>query len=282
MESQFPSSVPPSSLPHVSTSLPPHPSLQSLHRPLSFPAQPSTAILSQQMSPMTSRFPTPIQSSWANVMNPYIPSLSSSAMSPHQISPWGSVPSLPSSIPQSHPDSTNSPSIPRPKITTTLWEDENTMCYQVDARGICVARRQDNNMINGTKLLNVVGMSRGKRDGILKNEKGRVVVKVGAMHLKGVWITFNRAKTLANQFKIADLLFPLFVDDPSIFLYTPHPFIGASNGNIRLMNNNSFNSARQPLPPTTEVHQSLLPYRRPIRLFLQLQTPLLVNSRQPL
>jgi protein SOK2 len=42
-------------------------------------------------------------------------------------------------------------------------------------------------MINGTKLLNVVGMSRGKRDGILKNEKGRVVVKVGAMHLKGVW-----------------------------------------------------------------------------------------------
>lgn len=45
----------------------------------------------------------------------------------------------------------------------------------------------DNDMINGTKLLNVVGMSRGKRDGILKNEKGRVVVKVGAMHLKGVW-----------------------------------------------------------------------------------------------
>jgi hypothetical protein len=42
-------------------------------------------------------------------------------------------------------------------------------------------------MINGTKLLNVAGMSRGKRDGILKNEKGRVVVKVGAMHLKGVW-----------------------------------------------------------------------------------------------
>jgi hypothetical protein len=45
----------------------------------------------------------------------------------------------------------------------------------------------DNNMINGTKLLNVCQMSRGKRDGILKNEKERVVVKVGAMHLKGVW-----------------------------------------------------------------------------------------------
>ncbi|OAD73557.1 apses-type HTH transcription regulator, partial [Phycomyces blakesleeanus NRRL 1555(-)] len=69
------------------------------------------------------------------------------------------------------------------KLTTTLWEDESTLCYQVDANGLCVARRQDNDMINGTKLLNVAGMSRGKRDGILKNEKGRVVVKVGAMHL---------------------------------------------------------------------------------------------------
>ncbi|CAG8491053.1 357_t:CDS:2 [Funneliformis caledonium] len=111
---------------------------------------------------------------------------------------------------------------PRPKLTTTIWEDEGTLCYQVDARGICVARRQDNDMINGTKLLNVVGMSRGKRDGILKNEKGRVVVKVGAMHLKGVWITFQRAKTLAAQFKISELLYPLFVDDPSIFLHNSY------------------------------------------------------------
>ncbi|KAI8143504.1 transcription regulator HTH, apses-type DNA-binding domain-containing protein, partial [Fennellomyces sp. T-0311] len=108
--------------------------------------------------------------------------------------------------------------IQRPKLTTTVWEDEATVCYQVDAKNICVARRQDNDMVNGTKLLNVVGMSRGKRDGILKNEKGRVVVKVGAMHLKGVWITFSRAKDLATKFKILDLLYPLFTDDPSMFL----------------------------------------------------------------
>ncbi|ORX87271.1 apses-domain-containing protein, partial [Basidiobolus meristosporus CBS 931.73] len=114
------------------------------------------------------------------------------------------------------------PNQPRSKLTTTLWEDESTVCYQVDAKGICVARRQDNNMVNGTKLLNVTGMSRGKRDGILKNEKGRVVVKVGAMHLKGVWITFQRAKALASQFKITDLLYPLFADDPSPYLYNPH------------------------------------------------------------
>jgi len=30
----------------------------------------------------------------------------------------------------------------RPRITTSLWDDEETVCYQVDVRGICVARRQ--------------------------------------------------------------------------------------------------------------------------------------------
>jgi protein SOK2 len=47
--------------------------------------------------------------------------------------------------------------------------------------------RPDNHMINGTKLLNVAGMTRGRRDGILKSEKTRHVVKIGPMHLKGVW-----------------------------------------------------------------------------------------------
>jgi len=75
----------------------------------------------------------------------------------------------------------------RPKITATLWEDEGTLCFQVEINGICVARREDNHMINGTKLLNVAQMTRGRRDGILKSEKIRNVVKVGPMHLKGVW-----------------------------------------------------------------------------------------------
>ncbi|ORZ03019.1 transcription regulator HTH, apses-type DNA-binding domain-containing protein [Syncephalastrum racemosum] len=109
------------------------------------------------------------------------------------------------------------------KLTTSFWEDEGTVCFQVDARGTSVARRQDNDMVNGTKLLNVVGMSRGKRDGILKNEPGRVVVKVGAMHLKGVWITISRAKLLAKQYKISELLHPLFVDDPAMYFYMAPP-----------------------------------------------------------
>lgn len=49
----------------------------------------------------------------------------------------------------------------------------------------------DNHMINGTKLLNVAGMTRGRRDGILKSEKIRHVVKIGPMHLKGVWYVWS-------------------------------------------------------------------------------------------
>ncbi|KAH3663932.1 hypothetical protein WICMUC_005871 [Wickerhamomyces mucosus] len=101
----------------------------------------------------------------------------------------------------------------RPKLTTTFWEDEGTVCYQVESRGLSVSRREDTNFINGTKLLNVAGMTRGRRDGILKSEKVRYVVKIGAMNLKGVWIPFERALELARNEGIVDLLYPLFVKD---------------------------------------------------------------------
>ena len=58
-------------------------------------------------------------------------------------------------------------------------------------------------MINGTKLLNVAGMTRGRRDGILKSEKTRHVVKIGPMHLKGVWyeaaVPFDEFLTLTSK-----------------------------------------------------------------------------------
>ncbi|POS83800.1 hypothetical protein EPUL_005371, partial [Erysiphe pulchra] len=109
----------------------------------------------------------------------------------------------------------------KPKVTATLWEDEGSLCFQVEAKGVCVARREDNHMINGTKLLNVAGMTRGRRDGILKSEKHRHVVKIGPMHLKGVWIPFDRALEMANKEKITDILYPLFVQDIAQLLYHP-------------------------------------------------------------
>ncbi|KAI1005818.1 Cell pattern formation-associated protein [Podosphaera aphanis] len=109
----------------------------------------------------------------------------------------------------------------KPRVTATLWEDEGSLCFQVEAKGVCVARREDNQMINGTKLLNVAGMTRGRRDGILKSEKLRHVVKIGPMHLKGVWIPFERALDFANKEKITELLYPLFVYNIGALLYHP-------------------------------------------------------------
>ncbi|KAI4240278.1 MAG: hypothetical protein L6R40_005214 [Gallowayella cf. fulva] len=109
----------------------------------------------------------------------------------------------------------------KPRVTATLWEDEGSMCFQVEAKGVCVARRDDNHMINGTKLLNVAGMTRGRRDGILKSEKTRHVVKIGPMHLKGVWIPFERALDFANREKITESLYPLFVHNIGALLYHP-------------------------------------------------------------
>lgn len=111
------------------------------------------------------------------------------------------------------------PKAVKPKVATTYWEEKRTTCYQVELRGVMVSRREDNNQINGTKLLNTTGMSRGKRDGILKNEKQRngEVVKSGSMNLKGIWIPFERAQELARNEGVDRLLFPLFVKDLKSF-----------------------------------------------------------------
>ena len=69
----------------------------------------------------------------------------------------------------------------RSKLNRLLWLDVKV------CQALFTLLTADNNMINGTKLLNVAQMSRGKRDGILKNESVRHVIKVGSMHLKGVW-----------------------------------------------------------------------------------------------
>jgi len=116
------------------------------------------------------------------------------------------------------PRGQRAPAGARPRVTAALWEDESTMVFQVESNQVCVARREDNNMINVTKLLNVAGMSRGRRDGILKAEKTRHVVKIGPMHLKGVWLPFERALEFANQERISDMLYPLFVHDIGVLI----------------------------------------------------------------
>ncbi|KAI4100089.1 MAG: hypothetical protein LQ339_005611 [Xanthoria mediterranea] len=151
-----------------------------------------------------------------------LPTMPSSGHAQHHYGggPGGAAQGYP---PQQLQDTTGQVAPPgmKPRVTATLWEDEGSMCFQVEAKGVCVARRDDNHMINGTKLLNVAGMTRGRRDGILKSEKTRHVVKIGPMHLKGVWIPFDRALDFANREKITESLYPLFVHNIGALLYHP-------------------------------------------------------------
>ncbi|GAA5989474.1 hypothetical protein JCM11641_007314 [Rhodosporidiobolus odoratus] len=108
-----------------------------------------------------------------------------------------------------------------PIVSSTLWEDERTIVMQVLVDGHVVARRADNDWINSTKLLNMAGLTRGKRDMYLKNEPERIVFRRGALHLKGVWLPLSAAARLAKAYTLYDKLYPLFETDLQRFLFTP-------------------------------------------------------------
>jgi protein SOK2 len=192
----------------------------------------------------------PASSSMNNAMVP-------STLQLPAMSSGGPAPSLPGSQSyQTHTfDHTGQVAPPgmKPRVTATLWEDEGSLCFQVEAKGVCVARREDNHMINGTKLLNVAGMTRGRRDGILKSEKTRHVVKIGPMHLKGVWIPFERALEFANKEKITEQLYPLFVHDIGALLYHPSNQTRASVGSAAMA---AVDRNRRPDPMQTQRYLS--------------------------
>ncbi|KAI9668446.1 MAG: hypothetical protein M1831_001200 [Alyxoria varia] len=169
--------------------------------------------------------------------------------------------SAPPPYPAHTPDTTGGVAPPghKPRLTGTVWEDEGTVCFQVEVRGICVARRQDNCFINGTKLLNVANMTRGRRDGILKSEKVRKVVKIGPMHLKGVWIPFERALEFANKEKITEQLYPLFVSNISPMLGQQFQQVAPSTRRHDAQQSGQPQSARTPQSQHAEspsMHQS--------------------------
>ncbi|KAI9319807.1 hypothetical protein BX666DRAFT_1916486 [Dichotomocladium elegans] len=151
-------------------------------------------------------------------------------------------------------------------LTKTIWVSEHTICYQVDAKGICVTRRGGNNgMVNGTKLLNAVGISRGKRDGILKNIRRRRVVKVGAMVLKGVWIPIEDARELAVRFVIEKDIFPLLEPCPEKFL-ARSPFSLSSSLSISPSSStsSSFDTAIESGTPSPDNPVQVSPATQPI------------------
>lgn len=199
-----------------------------------------------------------------------LPAMTNPTVAPHGYVANSSSPS------QSYAFDTTGQTAPpgaKPRVTATLWEDEGSLCYQVEAKGVCVARREDNHMINGTKLLNVAGMTRGRRDGILKSEKIRHVVKIGPMHLKGVWIPFDRALDFANKEKITDLLYPLFVHNIGGLLYHPtnqnRTNMVVHESQRRLEGTQPTRTSQAPQPPSALHHHH------------SMQTPVTSHMSQP-
>jgi hypothetical protein len=80
-------------------------------------------------SPRVATAPTPSSSISSHLFQPYPSSLSRSNSGSLKSSPYSSTIPYPTVA-------------TRPRLNTILWEDENTMCYQLECRGICVSRRQ--------------------------------------------------------------------------------------------------------------------------------------------
>jgi hypothetical protein len=70
--------------------------------------------------------------------------------------PWGPAAMTTPTVTHGYVTNSNPPSQPytfdttgqiappgaKPRVTATLWEDEGSLCYQVEAKGVCVARRE--------------------------------------------------------------------------------------------------------------------------------------------
>lgn len=66
-------------------------------------------------------------------------------MTTHSVTPHGYPAGASASSPQSAVHDTTGQTCPpgaKPRVTATLWEDEGSLCYQVEAKGVCVARRE--------------------------------------------------------------------------------------------------------------------------------------------
>ncbi|KAL6626124.1 hypothetical protein LY90DRAFT_378197 [Neocallimastix californiae] len=105
-----------------------------------------------------------------------------------------------------------------PRLILIPWEDKNTFVFQLKVGSRTLSRRIDNHTVNGTKLLNIAGLTRGRRDGILKNEKERNVIKHGPLNLKGVWIPLSRARLITEKHRINPDINIILEDDPSKYL----------------------------------------------------------------
>ena len=104
--------------------------------------QPVSGSMGQQMNPGLLPLPgKPTASATVGISANHVAAMPPGGPSPHAYigGPAGPAPGYP---PQNYDTSGQvAPPGMKPRVTATLWEDEGSMCFQVEAKGVCVARR---------------------------------------------------------------------------------------------------------------------------------------------
>jgi enhanced filamentous growth protein 1 len=179
----------------------------------------------------------------------------------------------------------------KPRVTATLWEDEGSLCFQVETGGMCVARREGMSAVLPVPRVYIYtdrsprqshdqwhktveccrydswpeGWDPQERKDTARCQdwphasEGRLVRSetepVGGICAEALpRIPFERALEFANREKITEKLYPLFVNNISALLYHPQ---STNRTNIMLNNtqHRKFNDKPQkalPAPPNTQ------------------------------
>lgn len=90
--------------------------------------------------------------------------------------------------------------------------------YEFPCRDVAVMRRMSDGWVNATHILKVAGFDKPQRTRILEREVQREThekVQGGYGKYQGTWVPLQRAKDVATQYEVGELLAPIFDYEPS-------------------------------------------------------------------
>ncbi|EGF83142.1 hypothetical protein BATDEDRAFT_7060, partial [Batrachochytrium dendrobatidis JAM81] len=88
----------------------------------------------------------------------------------------------------------------------------NVPVYELAVGDNSVMRRREDSWINATHVLKVAGIEKGRRTKILEKEVHHEMhekIQGGYGKYQGTWIPLDRAKMLAAQFGVDDIIAPI-------------------------------------------------------------------------
>lgn len=125
--------------------------------------------------------------------------------------------------------STSTPSTPvssmeedRRSVSLCYWREENTLLYQIECDGQTISRRLDNDLVNITKIMNSMGITKRKRDTLMRFESRDVHISC-SFDKRGIWIPLKRAEEIIsrqcpNRDSWPEAVNIIFSQDPTRFI----------------------------------------------------------------